>query len=45
MALGADLHPYIRLGGTGVDRLAAGADDGAIFVNRMDLVSHVFSFL
>ena len=43
MALGADLHGDILLGGAGLDDLAAGAADGRTLVLGMDALFHVGS--
>ena len=42
MALGADLDPDARLSRTGVDRLAAGANNRGFFVVWVDFLFHYF---
>ena len=41
VALGADLHADVLLGGTGSKGVATGAADGGLFVVGMDAFSHV----
>ena len=43
MALGANFDVDLRLGGTGLDDVAACAGDGAVNVIRMDTLLHSFS--
>lgn len=43
MALGADFHPDLRLGGTGLDDIAAGAANHRRSILGMDSVFHCFS--
>jgi hypothetical protein len=45
MALGADLHPDVILGGTGHELAAAGAAHGSFNIVGMDIVLHKFSRL
>ena len=45
MAGGANFDADVVLGGTGVDYVAADASDGCVFVNGMNSVLHLFSFL
>ena len=40
MALGADFHVDLRLGGAGMDDLTAGAGDGAVHILGMDALFH-----
>ena len=42
MALGADIHAQLLLGGTGLEGLAANAADDSLAVIRMDLFFHGF---
>ena len=41
VALGANFHTDIALGGTGGKSITAGAADGGLLVVRMDAFSHV----
>lgn len=45
MAGGANFNTDIFLGGTGVNYVTANAGDGCVFVNGMNSVLHLFSFL
>jgi hypothetical protein len=45
MALGADLDPDLALGRARLEGIAAGADDPAGFVIRMDVILHRVNLL